>query len=421
MDTWLQDTLGAPLSADTLPGRFKELYRHLVRKDHLQRVNLDLLKAWLDDLRRAQYTFPRLQPQHAEPPANFNLSTEAKIIVQDPRTRFVFMRHWCVHHDKVLYINFNYLGHINLTRLLHAVYRPLFRRVMFAGSMAGLPAHKQSLPSVLHQCDSFIRGSIDGAPGFFAHMCFAGFLASDEWKSVDGQGNVGVLYINDDVFFSPCMLTGLNSTRIWYNKALDQHGSLKAEQGWLWGNIYGRHTSSLKNATILALQRSYGLMGKRVQEQLQGGALHYGSGQADIFYLPARFHRPFISMAHQMHAQRVITEVAVPNMLGLLKAQRDDSEVVEMAFSWGDAERKCLVNGLFDILPQGGDLNCTSVQPCAPQGQAAFCVHAHCDASVYPQDATCKSASMFAVHPFKLSHTQVASHWLRWWASQGCS
>lgn len=400
VDTLLPDVLAVQLKSSTLPGRLIELYQHLGHKGGLQQVNFHLLGAWLSDLRGAKYVFPELREHPGAPENPLNGS--------HPDPHFVFMKHWCMHVDKVLYINFNLRGHVNLparARLLHAVYRPMFRRVVFAGAVSMLQPQALTLPSTLHKCDHVLRGMNPAKPtGFFAHVCLADFLTSDAWSITAGPGNVGVFYTNDDVVFSPCMLSGLNRTKIWYDSPLINPKVLKKESAWHWGEKFASiHNSSLKKATIAALQQSYGLMGERVQERLQGGELFYSQGQADVFYLPAQFLLGFATMAQQMHAHRIITEVAVPNILGLLKGELSDSETVPVVFAWVGSDRTCLVDTVSKSLPLEHNISCHAVR----------CVGLNAS-------NVCSLPGIFAVHPYKLSNPSVASRWLTWWKSQAC-
>jgi hypothetical protein len=167
-----------------------------------------------------------------------------------------------------------------------------------------------------------------------AYACATGVLASDSWNS-GLQGAPGMFYVNDDIIFSPGMLSQLNSNNMWYSSTLSKTFPARSRGGWRWTARKSVLSFNQSDALQVALNRSYGLMAQRTAAYLKNGVDSFNSDQGDMFYLPARFQKAYIDMAHQMRAQYVISEVALPNILGLLRNQPADIEPFSLAMPWG--------------------------------------------------------------------------------------
>jgi hypothetical protein len=136
------------------------------------------------------------------------------MIVASPfNSTFVFPKRWCLHQDKALVVNFNRLGQYNSVqqiKLLHAAYRPLFSEVLFissTGSKPGFELQEHINQKRLYSCDTYESGSgWTKESGFMAYACATGVVASGSWGS-GLQGTPGMFYVNDDVIFSPGMLS----------------------------------------------------------------------------------------------------------------------------------------------------------------------------------------------------------------------
>lgn len=426
----LQDLLQARLVANTLAGSMLELYKHMVVKGHLQQTDLSLLEAWLADLSSAGLVLPTLsktsttpvtsQQQRSDGPArawmNNVSSAEDRARVQYQaitqqssnthftlhNTTFIFMQQWCMHMDKVLYININLADKFPLqpvAQLLFAVYRPFFRSIVFAGPTAGTQINL-GVPATFFPCDAYYKGANPSrAPGFFAHACLAGFLASDHWQSIRLGDEVGLFYINDDLVFSPCMLSTLNASRLWYEGPYTIR--LSDAQNWWWTSKFGQGNTTLKEATGQALQQAHGLMAERVRERLDGGDLVFGNLQADVFYVPARFHGLFIDFAQQLHAHYIMTEIAVPIIMGLLQDPDHGVDYISMWFAWSDEERTCTLESLGETLPLKHNMDCAAVSRCLHRNSTSPC-------------------QVAVLHPLKMSDKVAATHWLHWWQTQQC-
>lgn len=407
------DLLSLQWTSTTLPGRMLEAAAVMAAKGHILMIHILLTKAWISDLTRAGYKFPDLGQHSGRLPAAPLGPLTPQIVMAAPLNgTFIFPRRWCLHQDKGLVVNINRLGIYNSAqqiKLLHAAYRPLFPQVLFTGTGTGTHPSPDMQEHIdqrrLHICDSYEVGILaEAGPGFMAYACAAGLLASDSW-GVGLRAAIGMLYINDDVVFSPRMLSGLNSSNIWYSTTLKAMIAADARKAWWRWDV--RHSNL--NLTVYAamqqvLQDSSGLMAKRKAAYLKDGAKIFPGHQADTFFLPARFQKEYIAMAQQMHALRVISEAAVPNMLGLLRTQPADIEPVSFAWAW-QGERDCLNQHHTAVMPLHGNLSIKAVQRCVG------------DISAAEQSAR---DGLFALHPIKFSNTAVAQHWLDWWMSQSC-
>jgi hypothetical protein len=128
-------------------------------------------------------------------------------------------------------------------------------------------------------------------------------------------------------------------------------------------------------------------------------------GQADVFYVPGHLHRMFSDFAHQLHAHYLISEVAVPNILGLIHDEAGGLEEVFVLMAWTKKERAGIVSTILQELPATDMVSCKLLQTHIKWARGA-CMRG--------------GKSMFALHPYKLSNTAAAVHWLAWWLAQEC-
>jgi hypothetical protein len=397
-------------TTNTLPDRMLEAAEVMASTGHIWVADVDLMRAWISDLARAGYKFPALRQQSWTVPTVPSSSINSTAIMSKPLNHtFIFPERWCLQQDKALVVNFNRLGQYNSVRqiqLLHAAYRPLFSQVLFTGVTGSNPTPE--LQEHINQgrvfsCDSYESG-VKSEPGLMAYACAAGAIAMDSWGS-GVLGTPGMFYINDDIIFSPCMLSKSNSNNIWYTSTLNSTIAAGARKGWRWPVRHSAMNSTVSEALQQAIDQAYGLMAQRKAAYLKNGANSFNFGQADMFYLPARFQKQYISMAHQMRAQYVISEAAVPNILGLLKTQPADVEPFSFSWAWGD-ERTCLNKQRTAVMPLRSSLNATVIQECVKE-------------YVYTEQQSHKDG-FFALHPVKLSDETIAQHWIDWWRSHSC-
>jgi hypothetical protein len=259
VDLFVQALWEIQLVSDCFLDRMLELYQHMVTAGHLQGPELRQLKAWCIDIQQAGLVPPSLAARPSLPgPGPEAALTEARaaplqvselhrrdnstgtgggngsvtvdmdaarslyaaITNQTRNHTFAFPQRWCMHMDKVLYINLNSIGAPNpvgyamqeQARLLHAVYRPFFRQVVFAG-FGRSDVGSVGTPGIFSPCDTYVTHKKQ-SHGFFAHACLAGFLASDTRQSLTQGDSVGLLYINDDVVFDPCAVNRLNAGKV---------------------------------------------------------------------------------------------------------------------------------------------------------------------------------------------------------------
>ncbi|KAF8056744.1 STL1 [Scenedesmus sp. PABB004] len=451
--------------APDLPGRLLEVGRLLSAKGYWGDRDAKLMAAWVQDLRRVGYKFPSLVPaSHAAADtgrtatggngvdgASHSANAPAAPPRSSssggawPRSSFVLPRRWCRLDDVVLVVFFNSLrlnqgegDSLHLMRLLHAAYKPWFGRVVFVGNwLAGpatggpgtAPAPGPPPPNFL-ECDhlnTFLTGRVWWQ---FAYICLAQAMQAE---SGAGRRARGFLYINDDVMLSPCLLLGLNRSKVWYDSdAVTSHAAavrwmeahdpggthnvtnVLASHGWHWQAdfSFGRAPGTLKNHTNAALANAYGWVAAQIQRRLgdegQGGRF-FGAAQADYYYVPARFARRFVTLAQHMRSYHVLSEAALPTMLGLLGDAPSDYEVVRGAMLW-DGRRGAAERCVRELLPLGRSMD----QRVADELDG-------CKLGVAVQGDLREEKPMLWLHPLKLSNRTLRQHSVAWWASQDCA
>lgn len=440
--------------SSSVPERMVELAQLMATNGYWEYGDVQLIQAWAADLKAAGYNFPSiLSPQKA---VEENQAADAAPLMTGSwqSNTFTFPRRWCQQRDMVLTVNLNKVEsfHADVAGFLYAAYKPWFREVYFTGeTLEGFkPVRHNFIP-----CQSTNEYTLEARPGHFAQVCLAEVI-----RHVQSQGyafnEVGYFYINDDVTFSPCMLSQLNSSRVWYdspvvlsfNTAL-QHQAQQKDSSmrlnlldvesnnvwWFqkdWSN--GRMPGVLRNHFHNALASTYGWMAKKVEQRLDDpehtGNHMFGIGQGDFFYVPARFAYAYTRWAHHMREYYVFSEVAVPNILGLLGNGQDDYEIVPAATLWGAASRQAAVGNIEKVLPLHNNLglsaSCNAMvsnkvgmlwqKPLAPCEQAL-----HTRKMLLQSSVTRSSLSTFLIHPIKLSDAVVRQHWIKWWQSQNCA
>eukprot|EP00878_Enallax_costatus_P012451 GHUV01013002.1.p1 GENE.GHUV01013002.1~~GHUV01013002.1.p1 ORF type:complete len:509 (+),score=57.15 GHUV01013002.1:1042-2568(+) len=448
-----QDLRICSAKTNSLPERMVELAQFMVEQKYWGQGDRRLMQAWVSDLRAARYPFPSIVSRQAQSNQGAAASTSPPPSDGWRPGTFAFPSRWCMSRETVLVVNINTVSgfHANVTHLLYAAYRPYFREVYFTGEApeTGDLIHHQFV-----LCHATNRRTSSFMPGHFAYVCLSEVIAHASSKFA--TRGMGYFYINDDVTFSPCMVLRLNKTRIWYdstnvlnydeaqrlaaepNLVLQRPGDLPINisnvlnnSAWHFGRDYsnGAMPGSLANHTHNALVSAYGWMANQVKKRLADpqheGLRMFGIGQADFFYIPSDLAHAYSVWARHMRAYHVISEVAVPNILGLIGNNRDDYEIVPTAMLWG-SERELLVTRAKEIMPLQRSLSLHAI--CNVLGGAyksfqgnvtpVVCQQA-ADELQFAEDNE-KGTAAFAVHPTKLSNEHLRQHWGLWWQSQHC-
>lgn len=249
-------------------------------------------------------------------------------------------------------------------------------------------------------------------------MCLASFLASDTWQALTHGEDVNLFYINEDVLFSPCMLSRLNASRIWYNHNLDVTQALSGRQGWWWNTPFSSNGTSLREAMAQMFSDAYGLMAERVRQRLQGGSNVYPASQGDVYYIPSHLLKRFTDLAHQAFAHYIMNEVAVSNILGLIQDETNGVSLVPVVVGW--YERPCMTNAVVQMFSLDSSIVCSK--------ELRECFGPKTSGPTLPESLRenftdlCQHSnnSVFAVHAFKLSDNSLAAPWLVWWQSRRC-
>lgn len=424
----LQQLLAARPVTSTLQGRMLEITQLLVKAGFLHARDVELMKAWIEDLEAAGYEFPALhKPATASPDlaviaassdafAGHNVAQSVapdELMNSGPLDHtFVFPDRWCTRVDTDLVININRLGKDVMKqqiRLLHAVYRPWFRRVYITGSLSNQWTTPGPRMQVLMDqgyyinCGNYSLNSKD--VGAHPYACAAEGIALAQqavWWPGPSSPTFNMLYTNDDVAFSPCLMARMNRSNFWYDDPLNTTIVISQQSGWWWDglDIVGRGTC--KQALVAALQSAWGLTAARMWRLKPGEAFPWT--QSDLFYVPARFQKDFLAMAQHFQAFYVFNEHAVPNIIGLLRDQPNDIDLFSIPRPDPGQGRVCLHQQIVKLLPLGRAIDAATAQRCVGQIKGVGY----------------DSGGLFAIHPVKFSDQPVRNHWLQWWLSHDC-
>jgi hypothetical protein len=405
-----------------------EAANSMANQSYLQPRDIALVQAWIADLQALGYHFPAVA--RAQPPMPALVSSPspppsaAAWMDTNGHTldgAYLFPRQWCTRLDTVLVINIDRIGGDRLEkqmRLLHATYRPHYRRVLFAGSEATRWVQPNArLQQVMDQgyflnCGNYSTRARD--VGFFTYGCVAeGVLAAQQavWRPDRGMEMANMFYINDDVVFSPCMAQRLNHTKIWYPSNLTDRTNFTATRalswpGWWWDtDVTGRGLTT-RQAITNAFGSAWGKMASLVAGRVQPVQVTHNNNQGDMYFVPARHMQMFSKLAAHFQSHWVMSEAAVPNVLSLIIEGPKEVEVVGLATAWGGGV-ECFDEGIKQVLPLGADISQARVRACG--------------ATIFTDEAHSKLAGLFAMHPVKMANANVSDHFLSWWLSQECT
>lgn len=388
--------------------------------DHnrLQPRDISLLQAWIADLLALGYLFPPVIGEQNSPPAQVASeppSDAAWLINGGLDGAYSFPQQWCTRLDTMLVINVNRPDTDVMKkqfRLLHAIYRPHYKRVLFAGSedkrwVQPEPRLQQLMDQgyLLNCGNHTIRG---GVVGFFMYACVAeGVLAAQHavWRPDKEVEPVSMFLTNDDVVYSPCMAQHLNYSMVWYPDNLSNLTELSSMTGWHWDIDSGEHGLTSRQATSHALASAWGQMAPLVEGRLRPMQVVTNNWQGDVYYVPARHMQMFAKLAAHFQSYWVMSEAAIPNILSLLVDGPEGNEVVRFAMAW-DGARGCWDGNIKQILPLRADINQTAVRSCGAHGRL----------QMMTDDEHGKEASMFAIHPVKLSNVALTNHCSGWFS-----
>lgn len=407
----------ASFKAGALPDMMVEAAELLAAKDFWPAANVELARAWVHDLQAVGYRFP---PKLAG--SKQDTTQRSATLAPTPSTflnrgpldhTFMFQAQWCMRLDTVLVVNQNQpqTAHAQQQiRLLHAAYRPLFRRVLFIGSpgpaWTAPAAHMQALmeQGYFAHCGNYTLRTT--AAAFFTYACAADGVA-DAQKAVWRPGgtaaaaNLNMLYINDDVVWSPCMLARLNFSNAWYSDPLNATVDLATlPDGWAhWSADHSGRGSTTLSAIKTAFLTAWGSTAAQAHQLVSNGSV-VPPAQGDFYYVPARLQPAFTQLAHHFQSHYVISEVAIRSALGLLPG----ADLVPFAMAW-DGARACIDASIKSVLPLGSSISRNATAHCG------------CAMAAPWQQGV---GGVLALHPIKLSNPQLASWWMRWWLSQCC-
>lgn len=279
----------------------------------LQDGDVQLMKAWVHDLKAIGYKFPHVKEQSMTAPLSV-IPTEGASTLTAPA--------WSRQYDIVAVINFDNLhsGYIDIISSLHKAYRPLFHKVVFTGfkKPAGLPDHI-----------SWIGCNSPG--GIFRYSCLANVV-----EEVRVAKTGGYFFFSYNAVFSHCQLSLFNSSRIWFHTNVTVlHG--KAATASTHAGHRGQHLDTVASSSEMKVDISAGQaltnalksvmpsgkhanhLGKGVARLLVDPELnHVGEEWMDGFYIPQHLATDFVVGALIFQEAEVHYEIAIPNLLGIL-------------------------------------------------------------------------------------------------------
>lgn len=328
---------------------------------------MELMKAWVHDLKSIGYKFPALKEQSLTAPLTIIPSDKA-ITATAPA--------WERYNDMVLVINFDdvFSKVIDIVGVLQKAYQPLFRQVVFTGS-----EQPQGLP------ESTKWVNCHSAKETLRYSCLANAI-----EEVPVPPTGGYLFLSNDALFSHCQLASFNKSRIWFHTNVTivhgkagtaderpgrrgQHFKLTVRPG----NVEVSSGQALTEvlSSLLPSGKHTTRLGEDVARLLEHpDQKHVGEEWADGFYIPQRLASQFVTGAFILHEAEIHHEIAVPTLLALL-----DKNPIELF-------RATYVGDTDDKKPESFLL---------PTGQL--------------QNST------FLFHPFDMFRSGAVEHFQQWW------
>ena len=313
-----KDTLGNPLEL------FNELIAHLIANKLLVIQDLDIYKAYLNDLISIGYNFTSLFLLKNEKNNNSYLKTFSKFKLYIPSNLLIIknisqklMNHFISNHkykDILFIVNYNHKGFLKLNSYIISLYKKYFPNIIFI------------YPSIINEKNSSnIISCNESYKGFYLYKCFNKvYLKYPNFK--------GYLVINDDVFLKTWELINLDfdipwiyqfetldNTFYYYSLCYKLYDMLKRQSDW-------------NNKIIKFNGYSDVLLAK-----------------ADLFYLPNHYALKLLHLFEIMFNSSLFLECAIPTSLGILLAPKYQ---IIFIYPLGGKERKKVINFLYSAYNQ---------------------------------------------------------------------
>eukprot|EP00884_Botryococcus_braunii_P019085 jgi/Botrbrau1/5860/Bobra.0366s0041.2 len=312
---------GLRLPGTRLPDRLRALAAVLRKHQWLDDSDVKLMEAWIADLDKYMYKWPSLQDSASEAlPTKDGAAGQSDGLFPQQFHRFP---------EIIAVVTYKGPTDIARIRLLNAMYRSIFGKVVHTGYLASAVHSRQELATfIFEDCP----GSAPNQPHFLQE-CWGRVMHRYE-APLEG----GYLFFEADTLINPCRLPAFPLAQIWAVEpalvAYKAEGHGETAGGTVDTNDgHGTVDVSLL-AAAEALRDTCQMLNFNATTLFQLGqgpegalARYWSPIPAHLFYIPVRLVADFLALSFHFAREGVPAEVALAQMVGIL-SRAEGVEVV---------------------------------------------------------------------------------------------
>jgi len=304
-------------TATRLDYRIIDLGRSMVAAEFIKQADLDLMEAWISDLRTLNYEWPELQlfdleaaasAAETKAPDYHRIGQEWKEAASDPA--------FPNFPDTLMVVQFNFAHYGAIEPFLN-LYSRFYPNIVFYG------------PQAYEVGDIKVTAFDNWASGAGGGTSYR--AAVQAYKEHPNYGSY--LFTNDDVVFDPFAVQKLDREKIWH--PVWEGGQLRhitytadtdfkelQRTNWHWWG-----TSSASTIAIDAIEEINAAQPGRMPNELW-------VNQGDIFYVPSRYAEEFFGLLDVFGKHGAWLEVAVATTVHAMPSDRVETSMPASGISW---------------------------------------------------------------------------------------
>ena len=272
----------------------------LINNNILKKEELEIYKAYLDDLSNIGYNFSKLftKKRNNKVSNYLNISSELiyhrptnPIILRNNNISYQIMKHSYnnkVYNDILLIINYNNPGYLKLNEYLEKLYKNNFPNIVYL--YPGKQSKKE--PNIIKCKESH--------QGYYSYRCI-------EYIYKKYPNYKGYLLTNDDNYLKIWELENLDFSIPWFY--------IYEPNGYSPAWMFSQNCNKLYDLCDKNVEWKYNL------------TKYYGkykifNGISDLYYIPDKYISQFINLVKKMYHSRIFLECAVHSSFAIISASR---------------------------------------------------------------------------------------------------
>ena len=304
-----------------------DILSELIKNNLLERKEIEAYNAFLKDLSNIGYILPKSFSKIFDNNNNLNISSEFKYYIPaNPNilkgnSKFKIMNHISsdkIYNDILLIINFNKPGFLTLNKYLEKLYKYNFPNIVYL-----YPEKIENEASNTIICE-------ESSEGRYSYVCFD--------KIYNKYPNYkGYFFINDDDYIKVWELEKFDFNIPWFYQ-WDEEDINK-----------NKKKRAFRVCKQLIDMCDNNFEWKKNVTNFYADYLIF-KGFSDLYYIPNYYISNFVKISEVMYSKKLFLECAVPISFAILSAPKN--QLIYCKALWSDAERKRVINFLYDDFQQ---------------------------------------------------------------------